>query len=162
MKIFFYFKDIYFSLIPLFFPLKTDNVSFSYDARQPAIRNVSFTVPKGKTVALVGPSGGGKSTILRLLFRFYDVQSGRILVDGQDIRSIRQSSLRRHIGVVPQDTVLFNETIMYNIRYGKVDATDDEVFAAAKMAQIHDKILSFPDGNIIIIFIFLNIFFTFI
>ncbi|RUS20327.1 LOW QUALITY PROTEIN: P-loop containing nucleoside triphosphate hydrolase protein [Endogone sp. FLAS-F59071] len=124
-----------------------DNVSFSYDSRIPALRNISFTIPKGATVALVGPSGGGKSTILRLLFRFYDVQSGRILVDGQDIRSVTQHSLRRNIGVVPQDTVLFNDTILYNIRYGDVRASDEMVFKAAKAAQIHERILSFPDGS---------------
>ncbi|RUS25798.1 P-loop containing nucleoside triphosphate hydrolase protein, partial [Jimgerdemannia flammicorona] len=122
------------------------DVSFSYDSRQPALRNISFTIPKGATVALVGPSGGGKSTILRLLFRFYDVQSGRILVDGQDIRSVTQLSLRRNIGVVPQDTVLFNDTILYNIRYGDVHATDAMVYKAAKAAQIHDRVLGFPDG----------------
>ncbi|KAL1925203.1 uncharacterized protein VTP21DRAFT_86 [Calcarisporiella thermophila] len=123
-----------------------ENVCFSYDKRQQALRNISFTIPKGKTVALVGESGGGKSTILRLLFRFYDVDSGRILVDGQDIREVTQSSLRRNIGVVPQDTVLFNETIFYNIHYGNIDAPEESVYAAARAAQIHDRILSFPDG----------------
>jgi len=123
-----------------------ENVGFSYDPRHPALNNISFEIPKGKTVALVGPSGGGKSTILRLLFRFYEVNSGRILIDGQDIRSVKQESLRRNIGVVPQDTVLFNDTIFYNIHYGKIDASDEEVYKAAKAAQIHDRILNFPDG----------------
>ncbi|KAI8919809.1 P-loop containing nucleoside triphosphate hydrolase protein [Powellomyces hirtus] len=123
-----------------------DNVSFSYDPRQPAVNGLSFEIPAGKTVALVGPSGGGKSTVFRLLFRFYDVQSGSVKIDGQDIRSVLQSSLRSHIGVVPQDTVLFNDTIRYNIRYGNVSATDEEVVAAAKAAQIHERILTFPDG----------------
>ncbi|KAI9258713.1 hypothetical protein EDC94DRAFT_563959 [Helicostylum pulchrum] len=123
-----------------------DHVSFSYDNRQTALNNISFTIPKGATVALVGPSGGGKSTILRLLFRFYDPDSGRILIDGQDISRVTQASLRKAIGVVPQDTVLFNDTILYNIRYGDVNASDEDVYRAAKAAQIHDKILSFPDG----------------
>ncbi|CAO3673079.1 unnamed protein product [Umbelopsis ramanniana] len=123
-----------------------DNVSFAYDERQTALRNISFSIPKGATVALVGPSGGGKSTILRLLFRFYDTQSGRILIDGQDISTVMQRSLRKNIGVVPQDTVLFNDTILYNIHYGDVNASEDDVIKAAKAAQIHDRILSFPDG----------------
>ncbi|GES92098.1 ATP-binding cassette sub-family B member 6, mitochondrial [Rhizophagus clarus] len=123
-----------------------DNVSFHYDPRVPTLKNISFTIPSGSTVALVGPSGGGKSTIFRLLFRFYDVQNGRILVDGQDIRHVRQRDLRSCIGIVPQDTVLFNDTIRYNIRYGKIGATDKEVEEAAEAAQIHDKILGFPDG----------------
>jgi ATP-binding cassette subfamily B (MDR/TAP) protein 6 len=123
-----------------------DNVTFSYDERQTALNGISFTIPKGATVALVGPSGGGKSTILRLLFRFYDPSSGRIYVDGQDIRQVTQYSLRKNIGVVPQDTVLFNDTIKYNIQYGDHHASEEAVYRAAKAAQIHDKILSFPDG----------------
>ncbi|RCI05410.1 Homocysteine S-methyltransferase 1 [Rhizopus stolonifer] len=123
-----------------------DRVSFSYDQRQTALNSISFSIPKGATVALVGPSGGGKSTILRLLFRFYDPDSGRVVIDGQDIAKVQQTSLRKNIGVVPQDTVLFNDTIMYNIRYGNVNASDEDVMNAAKAAQIHDKILSFPDG----------------
>ncbi|KAJ3020564.1 Homocysteine S-methyltransferase 1 [Thoreauomyces humboldtii] len=123
-----------------------DNVCFSYDPRQAAVKGLSFEIPAGKTVALVGPSGGGKSTVFRLLFRFYDIQSGSIKIDGQDIRSVKQTSLRSHIGVVPQDTVLFNDTVRYNIRYGNIEASDEEVVAAAKAAQIHDRILAFPDG----------------
>jgi len=123
-----------------------ENVSFAYDERQIALRNISFSIPKGATVALVGPSGGGKSTILRLLFRFYDTQSGRILIDGQDIAAVKQKSLRKNIGVVPQDTVLFNDTIMYNIHYGDIQASEDDVIKAASAAQIHDRILTFPDG----------------
>ena len=103
-------------------------------------------MPAGKTVAIVGPSGAGKSTISRLLYRFYDVTGGRILIDGQDIADVTQKSLRAAIGMVPQDTVLFNDTIRYNIRYGRPDATDAEVEAAAKMAQIHDFVMSLPKG----------------
>ncbi|KAL2911106.1 ATP-binding cassette-type vacuolar membrane transporter Hmt1 [Polyrhizophydium stewartii] len=123
-----------------------DRVCFSYDGQTPVLDQVSFEVAAGKTVALVGPSGGGKSTILRLLFRFYDPTSGGISIDGQDLRSVTQASLRKHIGVVPQDTVLFNDTVMFNIRYGNISAADDEVVEAAKAAQIHDRILSFPEG----------------
>ncbi|KAI9251944.1 hypothetical protein BDA99DRAFT_444174 [Phascolomyces articulosus] len=123
-----------------------DNVAFSYDPRQTALNGISFSIPKGATVALVGPSGGGKSTILRLLFRFYDPDSGHIYIDGQDIKKVRQESLRHNIGVVPQDTVLFNDTVLYNIGYGNLNAPEDAIFKAAKAAQIHDKILQFPDG----------------
>ncbi|KAG2210102.1 hypothetical protein INT46_010307 [Mucor plumbeus] len=123
-----------------------DNVTFAYDKRQTALNGISFSIPKGATVALVGPSGGGKSTILRLLFRFYDPRSGHIYIDGQDIRQVTQLSLRKKIGVVPQDTVLFNESIYYNIQYGDVNADDTQIKRAAKAAQIHDKIESFPDG----------------
>ncbi|KAI9184352.1 ATP-binding cassette-type vacuolar membrane transporter Hmt1 [Blastocladiella emersonii ATCC 22665] len=126
--------------------VKFEGVSFAYDARLPTLKNISFEVPAGKTVALVGSSGSGKSTMLRLLFRFYDVQGGRITIDGIDIRSMAQRDLRSLVSVVPQDTVLFNDTIRYNIRYGRVSATDAEVEAAARAAQIHDRILSFPDG----------------
>ncbi|KAF8537079.1 P-loop containing nucleoside triphosphate hydrolase protein [Trichophaea hybrida] len=126
--------------------IKFENVTFGYHPDRPILKNVSFTIPAGKKTAIVGPSGCGKSTILRLLFRFYDVQSGRILVDGQDIRDVTVESLRKAIGVVPQDTPLFNNTIEYNIRYGRVDATEDEVLAVAKRAKIHDTIASFPAG----------------
>ncbi|KAI9352034.1 P-loop containing nucleoside triphosphate hydrolase protein [Obelidium mucronatum] len=124
-----------------------ENVSFHYDSRQPAIRNINFTVPAKTTTALVGQSGSGKSTIFRLLFRFYDPQCGRILIDGQDIKSVTQSSLRRAIGVVPQDTVCFNDTIGYNIGYGDVTKGDAEIQNAAARAQIHERITTgFPDG----------------
>ncbi len=123
-----------------------ENVSFSYDMERPIIRDLSFTVPAGHTVAIVGPSGAGKSTISRLLYRFYELTSGRITIDGQDIAAVTQKSLRAAIGMVPQDTVLFNDTIRYNIRYGRPDASDAEVEAAAKMAQIHKFIMSLPKG----------------
>jgi ATP-binding cassette, subfamily B, heavy metal transporter len=110
------------------------------------LKGVSFEVPAGKTVAIVGPSGAGKSTISRLIFRFYDVSGGRITIDGQDIRDVTQASLRAAIGMVPQDTVLFNDTIRYNIRYGRWDATDEEVEEAASQAQIDDFIRSAPHG----------------
>ena len=116
--------------------VRFENVRFSYDPERPILRGLSFEVPAGKTVAIVGPSGAGKSTISRLLFRLYDVSGGRILIDGQDIRDVTQTSLRASIGMVPQDTVLFNDTIRYNIRYGRWDATDAEVEVAAQLAQI--------------------------
>ncbi|OWA52060.1 ATP-binding cassette sub-family B member 6, mitochondrial [Hypsibius exemplaris] len=121
------------------------DVFFAYETARPILKGVSFKVPAGHTVALVGQTGSGKSTILRLLFRFYDVQSGQILFDGQDITKVKQSSLRQAIGVVPQDTVLFNASIRYNIRYGKITAEDLEVEDAARAADIHDRILSFPE-----------------
>jgi ATP-binding cassette, subfamily B, heavy metal transporter len=123
-----------------------ENVSFAYDAARPILKNISLHVPAGKTVAIVGPSGAGKSTISRLLFRFYDVTAGQILIDGQNIADVKQASLRRAIGMVPQDTVLFNDTVRYNIRYGRPDATDAEVEEAAKMAQIHKFVMSLPLG----------------
>ncbi len=126
--------------------IRFDNVSFHYDSDRPILRNVSFEVPAGKTIAVVGPSGAGKSTISRLLYRFYDVTEGRIQIDGQDVREVTQKSLRAAIGMVPQDTVLFNDTIAYNIRYGRPDATDEEVREAARMAQIADFIASLPAG----------------
>ncbi|KAM6946161.1 ATP-binding cassette sub-family B member 6-like [Aplochiton taeniatus] len=123
-----------------------DQVSFSYTLGAEVLKDVSFTVMPGQTVALVGPSGSGKSTILRLLFRFYDLQGGCVRVDGQDISKVHQSSLRSFIGVVPQDTVLFNDTVGNNIRYGRVTASDREVQAAALAADIHHKILALPEG----------------
>ncbi|XP_030011624.1 ATP-binding cassette sub-family B member 6 [Sphaeramia orbicularis] len=123
-----------------------ENVYFSYTNGKEILRDVSFTVLPGQTVALVGQSGSGKSTIIRLLFRFYNVQGGCIRIDGQDISKVKQTSLRAHIGVVPQDTVLFNDTIRDNIRYGRITATDQEVEEAALAADIHDKIMAFPEG----------------
>nr|XP_012152493.1 PREDICTED: ATP-binding cassette sub-family B member 6, mitochondrial isoform X2 [Megachile rotundata] len=122
------------------------NVSFSYTPEKIILKNINFVAPAGKTVALVGPSGAGKSTIIRLLFRFYDVEHGEILIDGQNIKTITQDSLRRTIGVVPQDTVLFNNTIKYNIQYGRIEAVEADIIAAAKNADIHERILSFPNG----------------
>src|SRR6202162_5607430 len=126
--------------------LRFDDVRFSYDPERAILKGLSFEVPAGKTVAIVGPSGAGKSTISRLLFRLYDVSSGKILIDGQDIRNVTQSSLRASIGMVPQDTVLFNDTIRYNIRYGRWDATDAEVEQAAQLAQIDGFIKMSPKG----------------
>src|SRR6476661_7079671 len=126
--------------------VRFEDVRFSYDPERPILKGLSFDVPAGKTVAIVGPSGAGKSTISRLLFRLYDVSGGRILIDGQDIRSVTQTSLRAAIGMVPQDTVLFNDTIRYNIRYGRWDATDEEVEAAAQTAQIDGFIRMSPKG----------------
>ncbi|TKS66342.1 ATP-binding cassette sub-family B member 6, mitochondrial [Collichthys lucidus] len=123
-----------------------ENVYFSYVEGKEILKDVSFTVLPGQTVALVGPSGSGKSTIIRLIFRFYDVQGGCISIDGQDISKVKQTSLRAHIGVVPQDTVLFNDTIQNNIRYGRIAASDREVEEAAIAADIHEKIAAFPDG----------------
>ncbi|GFY68249.1 ATP-binding cassette sub-family B member 6, mitochondrial [Trichonephila inaurata madagascariensis] len=122
------------------------NVNFSYVPERQILKNVSFVVPPGRTVALVGPTGSGKSTITRLLFRFYDIPSGEILIDGQNISEVTQRSLRQSIGVVPQDTVLFNRTIKYNIGYGRFTASDEEIEEAAKAAEIHNQILSFPEG----------------
>jgi ATP-binding cassette subfamily B protein len=126
--------------------VRFEEVGFAYEADRPIFKGLSFEVPAGKTVAIVGPSGAGKSTISRLLFRLYDVSSGRILIDGQDIRSVTQSSLRASIGMVPQDTVLFNDTIRYNIRYGRWGASDDEVERAAQLAQIDGFIRMSPKG----------------
>ncbi|XP_071650610.1 ATP-binding cassette sub-family B member 6 [Temnothorax longispinosus] len=122
------------------------NVSFGYTPEKLVLRNVSFVAPAGKTIALVGPSGAGKSTIMRLLFRFYDVEQGAILIDGQNVKTVKQESLRNNIGVVPQDTVLFNNTIRYNIQYGRIDALEADIIAAAKYADIHERILTFPSG----------------
>uniref|UniRef100_A0A4W6G3P1 ATP binding cassette subfamily B member 6 (LAN blood group) a n=1 Tax=Lates calcarifer TaxID=8187 RepID=A0A4W6G3P1_LATCA len=123
-----------------------ENVYFSYISGKEILQDVSFTVLPGQTVALVGPSGSGKSTIIRLLFRFYNIQGGCIRIDGQDISKVKQTSLRAHIGVVPQDTVLFNDNIRDNIRYGRITASDQEVEEAAIAADIHDKIMTFPEG----------------
>src|ERR1700730_15040482 len=126
--------------------VRFEDVRFSYDPERAILKGLSFEVPAGKTVAIVGPSGSGKSTISRLLFRLYDVSSGKILIDGQDIRNVTQTSLRAAIGMVPQDTVLFNDTIRYNIRYGRWDASDAEVEGAAKLAQIDPFIRMSPKG----------------
>lgn len=123
-----------------------DNVSFGYDPRRPILSDISFTVPSGRTLAIVGPSGSGKSTISRLLFRFYDVDGGRISVDGQDVRDVTQQTLRQSIGMVPQDTVLFNDTVYYNISYARPEAAPSEIENAARHARIHDFIMSLPDG----------------
>jgi ATP-binding cassette subfamily B protein len=134
-------------------PLKVDhaairfeNVSFSYDRDRPILKNVSFEVPAGQMVAIVGPSGAGKSTLSRILFRFYDINAGAVTIDGQDIRDVTQASVRAAIGVVPQDTVLFNDTILYNIRYGRPEATEAEIEEAATLAQIDGFIRSLPQG----------------
>jgi ATP-binding cassette, subfamily B, heavy metal transporter len=126
--------------------IRFDNVSFAYDPERQILKGLTLDVPAGRTVAIVGPSGAGKSTISRLLFRFYDVSGGRILIDGQDIRDVTQSSLRAQIGMVPQDTVLFNDTIRYNIRYGRWEASDGEVEEAARLAQIDGFIRLSPHG----------------
>jgi ATP-binding cassette, subfamily B, heavy metal transporter len=126
--------------------VRFENVDFAYDSGRPILRGVSFDAPAGHTIAIVGPSGAGKSTISRLLFRFYEPNAGRILIDGQDIRAVTQSSLRAAIGMVPQDTVLFNDTIRYNVRYGRDGASESEVVAAAENAQIDPFIRSLPQG----------------
>jgi len=126
--------------------IKFEDVTFGYTPSRPILSNISFTIPAGGKIAVVGPSGCGKSTILRLLFRFYDVQSGRILIDGQDIRDVTLTSLRQAIGVVPQDTPLFNHTIEHNIRYGNMLANDEQVRDAARRARIHESVEQWPEG----------------
>lgn len=126
--------------------IRFENVSFDYDARRTIIKDISFEVPNGKKVALVGPTGAGKSTISRLLFRFYDPKQGDVYINNQNIKDISQQSLRKHIGVVPQDTVLFNDTIYYNISYGNPNANEEEIYNAAKSADIHNFIINLPDG----------------
>jgi ATP-binding cassette subfamily B protein len=126
--------------------IRFENVAFSYEPARRILGGISFEVPAGKTVAVVGPSGAGKSTISRLLYRFYDLSGGRILIDGQDISKVTQASLRESIGMVPQDTVLFNDTIRYNIRYGRWEASDAEVEDAARLAQIDGLIRLSPKG----------------
>ena len=126
--------------------IRFSDVKFAYDSRRPALNGLDFECAPGTTTALVGESGGGKSTVFRILFRFYNITSGAIQVDSHDVRDITIDSLRQHMGVVPQDTVLFNESIMYNLRYANPSATDQEVHDACKAASIHDRILGFPDG----------------
>jgi ATP-binding cassette subfamily B protein len=126
--------------------IRFEDVHFGYRPDREILKGISFTVPPGRMLAIVGPTGAGKSTISRLLFRFYDVTGGRVLVDGQDVRGLTQHSLRAAIGVVPQDTVLFNDTIRYNIAYGRPGATDAEIENAARLAQVHDFVTRLPDG----------------
>ncbi|WP_304622823.1 ABCB family ABC transporter ATP-binding protein/permease [Roseateles cellulosilyticus] len=126
--------------------VRFDDVRFAYDPARPILHGVSFEIPAGRKVAVVGPSGSGKSTLARLLYRFYDIDGGSIRIDGQDIRAVTQASLRRAIGIVPQDTVLFNDTVAYNIAYGRPGATQDEVEAAARAAHIHAFIAGTPQG----------------
>lgn len=126
--------------------IRFENVGFYYHPDRPIFRDLSFTVPAGKKVAIVGPSGCGKSTVFRLLYRFYDANSGRIFIDDQDITQIQLESLRRAVGVVPQDTPLFHSDILHNIRYGRLSASDEEVVEAAKKANVHDTISRLPDG----------------
>ncbi|KAL8986703.1 MAG: hypothetical protein Q9177_004024 [Variospora cf. flavescens] len=126
--------------------IRFNQVQFAYDARKPALNGINFRCAPGTTTALVGESGGGKSTVFRLLFRFYNITGGSIQIDGHDVKDLTIDSLRRHIGVVPQDTVLFNESLLYNLKYANPSATEDEVHAACRAASIHEKILGFPDG----------------
>ena len=126
--------------------VRFDRVRFAYDQERPILHDISFVIPAGRKVAVVGPSGAGKSTLARLLFRFYDVDSGRILINGQDVRAVTQHSLRAAVGIVPQDTVLFNDTLRYNIGYARPGASQDEIEQAARSANIHDFIISLPKG----------------
>lgn len=126
--------------------IRFENVNFAYHPDRPIFKNLSFTVPAGKKVAFVGPSGCGKSTIVRLLYRFYDPSSGKIVIDDQDISDLQLESVRKAIGVVPQDTPLFHSDVLHNVRYGRLDATDEEVQEAARKAHVHDAIMRLPDG----------------
>jgi ATP-binding cassette subfamily B protein len=126
--------------------VRFEHVDFFYETNRQILFDVSFTIPAGRTIAVVGPSGSGKSTLARVLYRFYDVSAGRICVDGQDLRDVQQASLRAAIGIVPQDTVLFNDTIEYNIAYGRPEADHEQIVAAARLAQIHDFVASLPEG----------------
>ena len=126
--------------------IRFHNVSFAYEARKPALKKVSFTVDPGTKTAIVGESGSGKSTCLKLIYRFYDVNEGEIEIGDEDIRNLKHQSYRKHLAVVPQDTILFNVSIMYNLQYARPDATREEVYQACRAASIHEKILSFPDG----------------
>jgi ATP-binding cassette subfamily B (MDR/TAP) protein 6 len=123
-----------------------DQVQFGYDGERDIFKNLSFTVKKDAFVAVVGPSGCGKSTLMRLIFRFYDPLSGKIYMNGQDSKHIEHSVLRQNIGFIPQNTILFNDTVLYNIRHGNIDASDEDVFHAAQVAQVHNQILKFPQG----------------
>jgi ABC-type transport system involved in Fe-S cluster assembly fused permease/ATPase subunit len=131
--------------LPLASKIEFENVHFAYDPSRPILKGVSFVVEAGQTVAIVGSTGGGKSTIMRLLFRFYDVDSGRILIDDRDVTKNTIKSVRKACGVVPQDTVLFNNTIKYNLLYGAIGSPDAAVEEAARSAEIHDSILTFKD-----------------
>jgi ATP-binding cassette subfamily B protein len=126
--------------------IRFEHVDFNYDPKRQILQDVTFDVPAGNKVAVVGASGSGKSTLARLLYRFYDVSSGAVRINGADIRDVTQTSLRSAIAIVPQDTVLFNDTIYYNIQYGRPEATREDVIAAARAAHIHDFIASLPDG----------------
>ncbi len=126
--------------------VRFDHVDFHYEPNRQILFDVSFAIPAGRTVAVVGPSGSGKSTLARLLYRFYDVSGGRIAIDGQDVRTVQQTSVRAAIAIVPQDTVLFNDSIEYNIAYGRPGATHDDIVAAARMAQLHDFVMALPEG----------------
>src|SRR5690606_6909166 len=126
--------------------VRFEHVDFGYETNRQILFDVSFEIPAGKTLAVVGASGAGKSTLSRLLFRFYDVSDGAVKVDGIDLRDLDQASLRRHIGIVPQDTVLFNDTILYNIAYGNPAANREEIMEAARAARIHDFVMGLPDG----------------
>jgi ABC-type transport system involved in Fe-S cluster assembly fused permease/ATPase subunit len=126
--------------------VRFEHVDFDYEPDRQILKGIDLTIPSGSTLAVVGPSGAGKSTLARILYRFYDISGGRVTIDGQDITKVTQESLRRAIGIVPQDTVLFNDTIGYNIGYGRDGATQEEIEAAARGAAIHDFILSLPQG----------------